>query len=523
MERAPARTIALALLVTMLAAFVVTRSFDTELYNHDIAWLLHGAGRILDGARYGEDFVEVSPPSILWLTMMPAAAARAIGWPPILAFNLFVLGLALVSSTVCGRILRAAPGEGAAGFRVVTTAGLAAILVLVPGFDFGQREHLLVMLASPYLFAAAAAADGRPVPRSLGMIVGLLAAAGFALKPHFLLLWLAVEAYVLRTGASGSWRRTENVVIAVGQLIFAVAVLVFTPEYPGVVRMALQVYGAYDVALGVFVRSPAAVVLVLVAVLFAVVRPTGRNRRLRDVLLLASTVLFGIAVLQGKGFTYHLSASLLASSLLAVVIVAGPLTEEGALAAWMRPAVRPFPLVVLGVLLAVSGVRLAGEVHRTRGAGRNAPSAVRALAGAVAQEAGRGYVLALSTSLHPLFPAVELAGAGWTSRFGCLWPLPGSYSAEEKARRPFPYHAREEMGDVERSVIDDVVADMRTHDPVLIVVDATPVKQGFGPDPTAFDFLDYFTRDGRFAAMLAAYRHVGDIGPYRFYRRGDGG
>lgn len=517
---APSTAAAVVVLVAVLAAFVATRSFDAERYNHDIGWLLHGAARILDGARYHEDWVEVSPPAIVWLTMVPAVAARALGAPARLVYDLFVLALVLVAAVGCDRILRSTPGEAAAGFRRVVTASVIAGLVLLPGFDLGQREHLLVILTLPYLFAAAAARAGWRVSRPLALAVGVLAAAGFALKPHFLVLWIAVEVWLRRGATPRSWVRIENAVIVGGQLVHGAAVLVLTPEYRTIAERALEVYGAYDVNLSVFIFSPAAGALAAGALLFALVRPTTLNRELRAVLLLASAVLFAIALLQGKGFSYHLSAPLVAAALLAVVVLAGLLAEERAVGALVRPAVARLPLVALSLLIAASGVRLADAVNDAWGAGRSEPSLVRTLAGAVAQEAAGREVLALSTSIPPLFPAVELGGARWSSRFGCLWILPGLYSAEEKARRPFPYHAPEKAPDTERYLLDAVVADLSEREPALIVVDGAPVKQGFGPAPTAFDFLEYFSRDPRFAEAFAAYRHVGDIGPYRFYRRG---
>ena len=70
------------------------------------------------------------------------------------------------------------------------------VLFDLPGQDFGEREHLLLLLALPYLLLAAARAVGREIPASHAVAIGLLAAAGLLIKPHFVLLWLAIEGYL---------------------------------------------------------------------------------------------------------------------------------------------------------------------------------------------------------------------------------------------------------------------------------------------------------------------------------------
>lgn len=52
-----------------------------------IAWPLHVADRMLDGARYGRDVIEINPPLIAWLMLPVAWVARVAGMQPILAWQ----------------------------------------------------------------------------------------------------------------------------------------------------------------------------------------------------------------------------------------------------------------------------------------------------------------------------------------------------------------------------------------------------------------------------------------------------
>ncbi len=74
----------------------------------------------------------------------------------------------------------------------------------LPGQDFGEREHLLLALVVPYLLLAAARASGREIPAAAAVLIGLLAGAAFALKPHFVLLWLAIEVLPSADPAGGA-------------------------------------------------------------------------------------------------------------------------------------------------------------------------------------------------------------------------------------------------------------------------------------------------------------------------------
>jgi len=73
---------------------------------------------------------------------------------------------------------------------------LCFALVPAAGYDFGQREHLAVLMSLPYLAVAALRLQPAPVSRSWRSGVALVAAIGFAIKPHFLLVPALVEGLI---------------------------------------------------------------------------------------------------------------------------------------------------------------------------------------------------------------------------------------------------------------------------------------------------------------------------------------
>src|SRR5262249_1902721 len=132
------------------------------LLNHDVAWILHSAGRVLAGERLYVDLVEGNPPLIVWLHFAPIWLARAAGTSEILAVRILVLLVIAGSLMLTGRTLRRIAPDRPAG-RLLVLGVAFFVLLPMAGYDFGQREHLLFVMVLPYLFMASGRAMGLPM------------------------------------------------------------------------------------------------------------------------------------------------------------------------------------------------------------------------------------------------------------------------------------------------------------------------------------------------------------------------
>ena len=166
---------------------------------HDQMWLLYGARLALHGAKmYGPEIFETNPPMIFWLSAVPVAVAHWLHVAETAMGKLFVVALECLVGWVCVRLLRTMrQGELDRG----TLNGLIFLFVTVfavmPARDFGQRDHLLALLCLPYVFAAAVTAEGRAVARWAGVMIGVAALVGIAMKPHQVLIPIAVETTLI--------------------------------------------------------------------------------------------------------------------------------------------------------------------------------------------------------------------------------------------------------------------------------------------------------------------------------------
>ncbi|HYZ41257.1 MAG TPA: hypothetical protein VE687_11630, partial [Stellaceae bacterium] len=153
-------------LVPLLAAlgFVLFTTLGSPLKD-DIAWLLYVAQQWLSGRRLYVDLVEVNPPMIVWILALPAALSAALGVAVKLVAAPFFAACTLGSAGWCAKLLRGyGPLESA---TLPCFALVGTVLLVLPGPEFGQREHLLVAASLPYLCIFARGLDGgRPQPAS---------------------------------------------------------------------------------------------------------------------------------------------------------------------------------------------------------------------------------------------------------------------------------------------------------------------------------------------------------------------
>ena len=550
--------------------------------NHDMAWLLHVAGRALDGAKLYVDVVAINPPLVIFLSMIVELVARVTGIWDITVFRLLVLGLAAISLLLAASLLRDLLGEDRRPARHALLLVFAFSLVAFPGMEFGQREHLALLLALPYTLAVAGRAEGRdvggPVRRAS---LGAMAGVGFALKPFFLPVWLALEAFLAWRRGPRSLARIEHIALLAVFAAYAIGTLAVTPEF---VPFARRSYGSYATFLNVspwsLLRSPRAW-LAGIALVAAVVVPGPRSSRaLRWTLGIACAGFFAAVLLQGKGWDYHwLPVRALTWALFAAVAIdllpfilhhvgrnAGGDPWTARIAASEQPDPTIWDLATSGPrsaseLAAVARLAAAssGSTDAARGrAGlrwaQRRPASALALTGLalllllaahavtrssladwnrmartayrlpemirLVEEHGEGGPIAiLSTNMGAAFPLVNYTGVPWGLRFNSLFLLSGFYTPTPPDTRGFPYHRPEEMPEGERYLFEATISDIERSRPTLLIIDGAPP----GHVLHGFNYLEYFSQDARFRALLEAYQPLTVIERYLVLKRTEDG
>ena len=479
--------------------------------NPDIAWALHAARSVLEGQRLYVDQIGVNPPLVFVLSIPAAWAAMVTGIDPLACFSVFVVLLALGSLVLSSRLLRTGGVFGEGPVRRALLVVLLVALMVVPGGDFGQREHVLLLGLVPYLLLAVLRTEGAAVSSGLAAAVGLFGALGFLLKPYFVPVWALVEAYVvLRVGIRRTLRRPEALIVAGLGLIYAVAVVALVPAYLESVRQIVApLYPFYrPLPVAAILTAPAVVIgFVALGVVLLVRRPTAFVHLDRLLALSLAGMILSAAV-QQKGFSYHFYPVLALS-----VVILG--TTTLAVAARQARAGRPAPrraLVPVAVVFTGLFVVMA--------TGRSALDGAAARRFDAATEPERrlitnadGPVLVLSAGVERAFPTVDRAGAVWAAPMPHLWAALSRFVYDRGWRPVVGGRPSEEaFAAAEGRVRRAYATQLARRDPALILVDTRPVATAMGT--ARLDFLAFLARDPCARNELARYDSTGMVNDF---------
>ncbi len=431
--------LAIAALLAVLVLVLTTAIRSPQ--KDDVAWLLYVARKWLAGQRLYEDLVEVNPPLIVWIYALPAWVASLLGTPPKLIaipfFALLMLGSAWWSACLLhGRSALFAK-------RTPTFAVIGIILLILPGVEFGQREHLMTASILPYLCAMAVWLDGGTMSRRTNLAVGILAGLGCALKPTYGLAFILPELLGLLRGRSII--RTQSLAAFFAALLYGVAILVFCPAFlKYAVPLALALYGGTDTAMvdllyagRVLLFGACVVSLLWITSHRQLAARSSFNASLYAILTTFAVGATVVYVLQGKDWFYH--------------TIPAAMTTVLALLLWaveILPLAR-LPVLALSVRRLVPCAALAGVAlfaFAATGLDRMRPWIQEAvepelstevrLEKIIKRENARTYI-AFSEWIGLGFPVVNNTGVVWTSRFDSMWALRGElWRARQDGRPP---------------------------------------------------------------------------------------
>ena len=486
---------------------------------HDQLWCLYVARRVLDGSRlYGPELMESNPPLIVWLSMVPAGMARVVGvGAPAIGKALVVVlqgGMALVCLRQVRRVMSLSRTQVAAlGFVFVV------LFDVVPARDLGQRDYLLALLCLPYLLGAAGrAAEMFSGGWVEGVVVGLAAGVGLALKPQQAILAVAVEVYMVVRARS--WRtllRPEPVAIAVVAVGYFAAIRSFTPGYLTVVLPVLRdtywAVGSVGVG-GLIWQAVELHVLGAVAVWVVVARRKGLAGRwglnagpLFVVAGCASTVAYYV---QGTGWYYQQLPGIVGFAL-ALAFELLPVAERP-VRGWVPKAAAGLAVLALGLTTHFMGYPFTEA--RSFGIVTPDPGFFEGLA------PGTPVATLTTTVDYTVMPAARFY-LTIAQRYPHLWMLPAILRSEEPGVGSRRVIAPGRLAELDRMQHEFMVEDLRRWQPEVVLVERCVRASGACQllDDRDVDLLAWFLRDPAFAAEWQKYGYSGSRGRFDGYRR----
>lgn len=465
--------------------------------NLDVAWLLYAAGRVMDGANLYVDIYEINPPLAVYFNFPAVGIARRFGWSEIPVFYGYVLSLAGLSLWLSRHLIHLIFENFSTAVRTSITLVLLFLFTLWPLSIFGQREHIVYIMTIPYVWAAIARAQGKPLGRWGGLLIGCIAGIGFSFKPYFTLVWLSVEGCLsLYFRVRKSWLRTENIAIIAVMLIYSFMFYTWESDYLTLVPLIRKVYFAYDQSIMKLVSQPTTLIWILAGI--AELRsPYPKIAVATRILYLVATAFLATAYLQKKGWSNHMYPAM-ASSLLLLTCHIACRTEQ--MMKQDRLTLLSLPTVACVFLFLLSAL---GTFKAERNCRQFQAGPLPHLIPIVKQYAENRAIYLLSTNLYPSFPLVNYSGTLCPYHFVSLGLLPGFYHRQNSVGEVIDYHQFSDMDPYEKWMMNTVVADLVNMPPELLIVDEN--EYNFGMGVAHFDFIKYLSQDERFWGLMSHY------------------
>jgi|SRR5579871_1113169 len=495
-----------------LIAVAVAALWTTTL-NHDVAWYLYMIDVARHGGRLYRDVIDTNPPLIIYLMWPSAWLASLLPLGSTNTFRLYECSLALTTLTAAVRWLpRIWPNQTTTARGMV---GLTVAFALFPFLrhDFGQREHFAVLLTLPYIWLAAMDRTASPKATWVRVAVGVAAGLGFSLKPHFIVAWLGIELYLLLAQRQERpWRRPELPAAIVVALAYVVFLVTQMTAYFDVARQALVVYSSQRASLTVLLSMPDLAIWAVATALLGLLRLAPATRRLVVVMFVATTGYLVAALLQRRGWTYHMYPARAFMSVYLVSFAIALFDTVPGLASAIRGGLSNVALGLSAILVALS-VRYTTVERLPRN-----PDLVTPLVELIRRDAPRGPIASLSmrTVIYPAFPAINETGAEWSLRHNGLWFLPGLYEDElVMPQAESRYHSPGNMDAMEREWFQEIVDDLCAKPPQLLLVE--PPVPGAPVGRRTLDLVAYYRQDPRFDRLFQAYASKGTLGTFTIY------
>ncbi|BBK35563.1 hypothetical protein STAQ_06410 [Allostella sp. ATCC 35155] len=507
---------AIALGLTVPMVWVIAQ-FSASI-DHDTGAILYFSDRWWAGDRLYVDLIDVNPPLVFILGLVPVLIRQWTGLTEPAALIACVLAAGMLSTAVAWRLLvwRAQQiGQGRTGTLTATLVPLAMLFALLTPGELGQREHLMVVLTLPYLVLTALRLEERPVAMPVAVAIAMLAAAGFALKPFFLLVPALIEGFVLLTRRGRAFRDPVPWAMAAFWVGYAGLTLAAFPEYGStIVPWTFEYYSRLGdsspmVAFGRGFLPTEIGILVLGGVTLLMVRS-----RLCQVLALFAVGAAITTIVQGKGWSHQWLHADLGFVLLGAAVLAAAAEQYGPTDAMRR---RRLGATLVVSMLAFSYVAANNDAPPWFRADRMGPDGHlgRQIA-LVEEEPNRTSFLALSPGIYPFFPMLNYTGARMAMPYMSMWVLQGVYKFCPESG-PQVFNPPAAMPAAERHVFESVSDGLVRHKPPIVVVDRIPGMPTC--DGKVFDYLAYFMQNSKFAAEFVNYDMYKVFDRYVVYRR----
>lgn len=489
------------ILIFIVAWYIQTHS----VLNWDVSYLMHASSRLMEGGNYLQNFFETNPPMILFLYTIPVLLVKKLFLRFDVALRIFVFSLSFLSLTLCGYFFKKNYQK-----NVFFISVLAIIFCLLPTYEFGQREHLLILLIMPYVIATDLRLRKQRIPNMLALVIGFMAGCGFALKPFFVIPLILSEVYLVFLNKKlFAWVRVESMMLLAVLIGYLILIVSITPEYiteslPHIV--ALYYPGFARNILDLTLKLTFCYCILAVICFFSI------NQREKDGYINAILVLYLcgfmlVYVLEGTAWYYHIIPAFSFACLLLSLLFANFLTRniEWKYTSQLLSAFLILFIIFCQPIIFIYNWSVAAIDDKKNGIRNELLSYMKSQ--------GENHTCYFLSTSGFEFPMVDEAKWISVSRFPSYWWLPGIINLKKQIKTPA---AHSKILAEENYFVSKVVEDLTKYKPQYVFVDIKKINPQLVHN---INYLNYFSNFSGFRQIWKHYRYETSLNDLAIYKQ----
>jgi|GEM_PF-2532009 hypothetical protein len=486
--------------------------------NGDTSWSIEIFNRLMHGKRYYYDIFEVNPPLAPFLYAPSLLLAKVLHVRlryTLIAylFSLF-LGCFFVARHCLLRILTYTKTH-----YYLLLVGIAFIEFNLFTYSFGEREQLMLTLVLPYILLAilqvyqtSCQHPSKHLSIKLRVLVGLMAAFGFCLKPYFFITFAFVELYLMWFHRSlKRCLRIESILPVAFGVIYVLLVWWLFPNYLlKVVPLTARLYlPYYNLSWPALLNNSLTYFLLITLALVVWGIKGKRLKPMYFLFSLAALGFYGSYLFQLKPWYYHklpciAMACLLLSMLAYDAIAYARLHYKKTLFAMVQLCLSLYLLIYPLNNLVLRAANAIDSYHSSKKISNHFIRFIQ-------QHHYHGTIIPLSSTMAPVTYIVQSTQLRSGSRYGNAAILLVGLLHLERSGKPLPAF----FSSAKRYFLQSNYEDITQHQPCYLLVDEHRYKKYFGT--IQVNLLTYLAQDRRLKTVLANYHSVYKYDGYNLY------
>lgn len=490
-----------------------------HVWGPDPAMYLQTAKLILNGAKPYIDFIDINPPLIMYMSIIPVSLANMFGISEFFTLAFSTIALIVICAALLQNVIRASRLFSQKEAVFIDNSFLLVSTIIALMYCFSQREHLFFICFFPYLFLRIFRGFESPhFSKATVISIGLLCGLMSALKPHFFLIILCFELFLFCLDQKKySFKQPECLCIVLVNVIYALHFLLLPADvraafFGELVPMVLKYYNSMDTTSRDMLKYLRLFVLQCVFIygFIFILWPhlTDLFKRILKCITFVGLVALILYVLQHKGWPYQLIISFAMTFMcfaFAVLVsfktksLAGIKYKYCAIAILLTLISIFFPLkIALSNVLGFKGQAYIPELSLAK-------QYLRSSIEKLAQSGEKIVILSVNPSYS--YPYFVHKGYWPGTRYLFLFPIAffnNRFEVDDNG--PYPYKSFEQMSVEEQLFLQRLQEDIRNSKPKVLAFISAPRDHTFLSEK--FDIFKYFEVNGSWANWEPLYELV---------------